>query len=64
MVTEKDALEEWNELVDRYRYLGSRRPFGPHLCYFGGRLGCLMFEVATTLLPCRCARIAAGGPGT
>ena len=58
VVTEKDAVEEWNELVDRHHYLGSRRPFGPHLRYVildnrRRKLGCLMFEAATTALPCR-----------
>ncbi len=62
VVTQKDAVEEWNELVDRHHYLGSRRPFGSHLRYFildnqGRKLGCLMFEAATTTLPCRDAWI-------
>ena len=58
VVTEKDAVEEWNELVERHHYLGSRRPFGRHLRYVildnrRRKLGCLMFEAATTALPCR-----------
>ena len=57
-VTESDAVEEWNAWVERYHYLGYRQPFGSHLRYFmvnrhGRKLGCLLFEAATTTLPCR-----------
>ena len=34
VVTEAEAVREWNELVDRHHYLGYRRPFGPYLRYF------------------------------
>ena len=58
VVTEAEAVREWNELVDRHHYLGYRCPFGPYLRYFivdcqGRRLGCLMFTYATLSLPCR-----------
>ena len=49
---------QWNELVDRYHYLGYRQPMGYHLRYFivdrqGRRLGCLLFQQAATKLVCR-----------
>lgn len=49
---------EWNELVDRHHPLGCPRPFGPHLRWFildrdGRRLGCLLFEAASRVLPDR-----------
>ena len=53
-----DAVGECNELLERYHYLGYSRPFGRSLRYLisdnqGRRLGCLLFEAATTQLPCR-----------
>ena len=58
VVTGKEAIEEWNEIVDRHHYLGYRRPFGPHLRYVildrrGRRLGCLLFEASASSVPCR-----------
>lgn len=61
MVTEKEEITLWNEYVDRYHYLGYRRPVGTHLRYFiigekGGklqRLGCLLFSFAVPDLACR-----------
>ena len=58
VVTEKDAINPWNEYVDRHHYLGYRRPIGPHLRYFildkqGRQLGCLMFSYAVKSLPAR-----------
>ena len=58
VVTHKEAIERWNEYVDRYHYLGYKRPIGPHLRYFivdkqGTELGCLMFSYATKSLACR-----------
>ena len=49
---------QWNELVDRYHYLGYRQPMGCHLRYFivdkdHRRLGCLLFQQASRKLPCR-----------
>jgi hypothetical protein len=58
IATERDDITLWNELVDRYHYLGYRRPIGAHLRYFivdkhGRKLGCLMFSFAAKSLPCR-----------
>lgn len=58
VVTEPDEVALWNEFVDRYHYLGYRRPIGLHLRYFvkdsqGNRLGCLMFSYASQSLVCR-----------
>ena len=58
VVTEKDAISQWNEYVDRHHYLGYKRPIGPHLRYFirdkqGRPLGCLMFSYAVKSLPSR-----------
>ncbi len=58
VVSEKQEIGEWNELVDRHHYLGYRRPIGLHLRYFivdgqGRRLGALMFCYAVRSLPCR-----------
>ena len=49
---------DWDEMVDRYHYLGYTQPFGPYLRYWirdrdGHALGCLLFAAATTDLPCR-----------
>lgn len=55
-----DAGEQadWNALVDRHHPLGCPRPFGPYIRWFildrdGRRLGCLLFEAASRLLPAR-----------
>ena len=58
VVTDKQGVERWNEYVDRYHYLGYKRPIGPHLRYFivdkqGTELGCLMFSYAVKALACR-----------
>jgi len=57
-VTEKAQIALWNEFVDRYHYLGYRRPLGAHLRYFilandQRLLGCLSFSFATRSLACR-----------
>ena len=61
-VTAKDEVERWNAFVDRYHYLGYKRPIGTHLRYFivaqghsGDEqiLGCLLFAFATVSLDCR-----------
>ena len=60
-VTEPDAIVRFNEYIDRYHYLGYRRPIGNHLRYFiigrdaqGERLlGCLLFAFAVNTLECR-----------
>ena len=53
-----DAVGEWNEWVDRYHYLGYRRPIGPNLRYFivdavGRKLGALLFSYAPGKVKCR-----------
>lgn len=58
VVSEKEAIERWNEYLDRYHYLGYKRPIGPHLRYFildkkGTELGCLLFSYPAKALPCR-----------
>lgn len=57
-VTQKEEIKLWNEFVDRYHYLGYRRPIGTHLRYFiysekKERLGCLIFSFPVLSLPCR-----------
>jgi len=59
-VTEADEVALWNEYVDRYHYLGYRRPIGSTLRYFirseasGDLLGCLSFSAsAVRALACR-----------
>jgi hypothetical protein len=41
-----DSRRAWRQAVDRYHYLGYKRPFGCHLLYFitsgRGRLGCVL----------------------
>ena len=58
LVAGKEAIDDWNEIVDRHHYLGYRRPFGPHLRYVildrrGRQLGCLLFEAASSSVPRR-----------
>jgi len=58
IVTENEQNYKWNEFVDRYHYLGYRRPIGSHLRYYivahdGRKLGCLLFSFATWSLSCR-----------
>jgi hypothetical protein len=57
-VTEKAQIALWNEFVDRYHYLGYKRPIGAHLRYFmvandQRLLGCLSFSFAVRSLACR-----------
>ena len=61
-VTQKEDITLWNELVDRYHYLGYRKPIGSHLRYFiiaqtetkeKQILGCLIFSFPTLNLACR-----------
>ncbi len=57
-VTDTPGRQLWNALVDHHHSLGYRRPFGAHIRYIvtdrqGRRLGCLLFEAATKVLPCR-----------
>ena len=58
VVRDKNDIAWWNELIDRYHYLGFKRPIGSHLRYFivdqaGTKLGCLLFSFAVWALPCR-----------
>jgi hypothetical protein len=58
VITESEQKRQWNEYVDRYHYLGYRRPIGSHLRYYiidrnNRRLGCLLFSFATWSLSCR-----------
>jgi hypothetical protein len=58
IVSEKKPVEQWNEFIDRYHYLGYRRPIGSNLRYFiidrhGRKLGCLLFSFACVSLECR-----------
>lgn len=58
IASDKKDIDLWNEFIDRYHYLGYRRPIGSHLRYFitdrnGCKLGCLSFCFATQTLPCR-----------
>lgn len=58
VVTGKSDIALWNEYVDRYHYLGYKRPIGLFLRYFildnqGRKLGCLLFSYAVKSLPCR-----------
>lgn len=50
----------WNELMDRYHYLGYKKPFGAHLRYFvvakgqdDEKIGCLLFASSAWALSCR-----------
>jgi len=61
LITEPEATARFNEYIDRYHYLGYRRPIGNHLRYFiigqhadGDQiLGCLLFAFAVNTLNCR-----------
>lgn len=58
VMIKKEDIADWNEFVDRYHYLGYKRPIGCYLKYFitsreGKRLGCLLFSYAVWSLPCR-----------
>lgn len=60
LVATKDQRQLWNGYVERYHYLGYKRPFGPHLRYFitsrklqGQYLGCILFAPATWALKSR-----------
>ena len=50
VVRDRDATCLWNEFVDRYHYLGYKRPFGCPLRYFvvsgRGPLGCVLLAGA------------------
>jgi hypothetical protein len=54
----KSEIRLWNEYVERYHYLGYKRPFGAHQRYFilshhGQLLGCTLFAAAAWALEVR-----------
>ncbi|MEA2093766.1 MAG: DUF4338 domain-containing protein [Pseudomonadota bacterium] len=57
MVSDKEDSELWNEYVDRYHYLGYKKPFGCFLRYFivcrQGRLGCVLLAGAAKSIGAR-----------
>jgi hypothetical protein len=57
VVSDKKATELWNEYVDRYHYLGYKKPFGFPLRYFidskHGPLGCVLLAGAAKSLEVR-----------
>ncbi|MCH7695980.1 MAG: IS4 family transposase [Proteobacteria bacterium] len=58
VVRNENDIALWNELIDRYHYLGFKRPIGSHLRYFildhvGNKLGCMLFSFAVWTLSCR-----------
>lgn len=52
LVTGKEDRNLWNAYVKQYHYLGFRKAFGSHLCYFivsrplGQKVGCLLFSAS------------------
>ena len=57
VISGKKATELWNEYVDRYHYLGYKKPFGFPLRYFidskHGPLGCLLLAGAAKSIEVR-----------
>jgi hypothetical protein len=58
----KEAIDWWNEYVERYHPLGYKRPFGAHQRYFivsgsGMQLGCMLFSASAWALAQRDAWI-------
>lgn len=57
VVGSRSRTRLWNEYVDRYHYLGYRRPFGCTLRYFvgcaRGLLGCVLLAGAAKAVGCR-----------
>lgn len=57
MVTDVADKALWNEYVDRYHYLGYKKPFGFRMRYFieseQGRLGCILFAGAAQSIGAR-----------
>ncbi len=60
-VCDREAIELWNEYVDRHHPLGYRKPFGFRLRYFiesaRGRLGCVLLSGAAKSIGVRDAWI-------
>lgn len=58
LVLERPEIRLWNEYVERYHFLGYRRPFGSHQRYFilsreGRPLGCILFAASAWALTVR-----------
>jgi hypothetical protein len=57
VATDKDDTALFNEFIERYHYLGYKRPFGCYLRYFveaaGSILGCMLFSGAARALKSR-----------
>ncbi len=57
LVVDKETKGLWNEYMERYHYLGHRRPFGVRGRYFivseAGLLGCVLMAGAAKALTCR-----------
>lgn len=57
VVEQPEQRQLWNEYVERYHYLGYKRPFGCYLCYFvvseKGRLGCVLLAGAAKAIRVR-----------
>ena len=57
VVTSRDRSKLWNEYLDRYHYLGYRKPFGCTLRYFitceKGLLGCILMAGAARAITAR-----------
>jgi hypothetical protein len=60
LITEPEDINKWNDLVDRYHYLGYKKNFGLHLKYFifieefEDPIGCMSYEASSTYqLKCR-----------
>jgi len=55
-IRSREDIRLWNEYVERYHYLGYKRPFGAHQRYFivshtlNRRLGCLLFSASAWAL--------------
>ncbi len=57
LVSQREQIQLWNEYVDRYHYLGYRKPFGCFLRYFvvggAGLLGCVLMAGAAKAIRVR-----------
>jgi hypothetical protein len=57
VVSDREGLEQWNEYVDRYHYLGYKRPIGCAIRYLvvsdRGPLGCVLMAGAAKSLGVR-----------
>ena len=60
LISEPEDIKSWNDLVDKYHYLGYKKNFGLHLKYFifieevKYPIGCMSYEASSTYqLKCR-----------